>query len=69
MESDRNNNLLQVLVLRGGSDEGVTLHGTTSSVPAKLYLPGLLDTTILRTNKVCRVVVHIAVCAGFSGFG
>ena len=39
-------------VPRGGSDEGVTLHGT-SSMAEKLYLPGLLDTIIQRTNKVC----------------
>jgi hypothetical protein len=33
--------------------EGVTLQGTTSSLE-KLYLPGLLDTGIRRTNKVRR---------------
>jgi hypothetical protein len=42
--------------LRGGSDisaepEGVTLHGTTPSIES-LYLPGLLDTSIHRTNEV-----------------
>ena len=53
------------IILRGGSDEGVTIHGTTSSIPEKLYLPGLLDTTILRTNKVRRVVNYAALCATF----
>lgn len=49
-----------ILQVRGGSDEGVTLHGTTSSMAEKLYLPGLLDTTIHRTNKVCPSLDHLA---------
>jgi len=42
-----------LIIPRGGSDEGVTLHGTTKPAES-LYLPGILVTSIQRgSGKVC----------------
>lgn len=55
-------------VVRGGAapgeetaDEAEAREEVSESVEAQdLYLPGLLDTMITRTNKVCRVVLRRA---------
>lgn len=42
------------LISRGGNDDGVTIHGASTTANESLYLPGLLDTIIHRTNEVGR---------------